>query len=378
MPAVLIAKASRWLAACALLMVSAVQAAPIVVTDVAGREVTLQQPAQRVILADARALLALNILHPQEPLKNIIAWDNSLKVKAPDLVEAYAKKFPQVMQIPTFDNPYVSDFSVESAVVRKPDLIIFDIGLLSKLKDSGVLAQLEKIGIPVLIIDFRQQPLTNTVASMQLLGKVFDEQQNADAFIQLYQQRLDLVRQRVATLKPEQRPSVFIERSAGMKGEQCCNTFGKGSFGQFIDTAGGNNIGSKLFPEMGGEVNVEQMIASNPDFYLMTGADWSRGHKGTLAVPLGYATDTATTEKKLAVLMNRTGLNVLKAVKEKRVMAIYHQFYDTPLNFIEVEAIAKFLHPDLFKDIDPQADIEMVHHKFTALDYSGVFWVTAK
>ncbi len=48
------------------------------------------------------------------------------------------------MQIPTFDNPYTSDFSVESAVVRQPDLIIFDIGLLSKLKDSGVLTQLEK------------------------------------------------------------------------------------------------------------------------------------------------------------------------------------------------------------------------------------------
>ncbi|MDM3810579.1 ABC transporter substrate-binding protein, partial [Proteus mirabilis] len=86
--------------------------------------------------------------------------------------------------------------------VRQPDLIIFDIGLLSKLKDSGVLTQLEKVGIPVLIIDFRQQPLTNTVASMALLGKVFDEQPNADAFIRLYQQRLELVRQRVATLKP--------------------------------------------------------------------------------------------------------------------------------------------------------------------------------
>ena len=173
MPAVLIAKAGRWLAACVLLLAGAAQAAPIVVTDVAGRQVTLPQPAKRVILADARALLALNILHPQEPLKNIIAWDNSLKVKAPDLVEAYAKKFPQVMQIPTFDNPYTSDFSVESAVVRQPDLIIFDIGLLSKLKDSGVLTQLEKVGIPVLIIDFRQQPLTTTVASMTLFGKVF-------------------------------------------------------------------------------------------------------------------------------------------------------------------------------------------------------------
>lgn len=93
MPAVLIAKAGRWLAACVLLLAGAAQAAPIVVTDVAGRQVTLPQPAKRVILADARALLALNILHPQQPLKNIIAWDNSLKVKAPDLVEAYAKNF---------------------------------------------------------------------------------------------------------------------------------------------------------------------------------------------------------------------------------------------------------------------------------------------
>ena len=70
MPAVLIAKmpAAGWPPAF-LLLAGAAQAAPIVVTDVAGRQVTLPQPAKRVILADARALLALNILHPQQPLK---------------------------------------------------------------------------------------------------------------------------------------------------------------------------------------------------------------------------------------------------------------------------------------------------------------------
>ncbi|SQC91326.1 Uncharacterised protein [Cedecea neteri] len=40
---------------------------------------------------------------------------------------------------------------------------------------------------------------------------------------------------------------VFAAMNAGQ-------TFGKGSYGQFIDTAGGNNIGSKLFPEMSGQV----------------------------------------------------------------------------------------------------------------------------
>lgn len=109
----------------------------------------------------------------------------------------------------------------------------------------------------------------------------------------------------------------------------------------------------------------------------MTGADWSRGHKGSVAVPLGYNTDTATTQAKLAHLMGRTGISILKSVQDKKVMAVYHQFYDGPLNVVAVEAIAKFLHPELFADLHPQADLEMIHQKYTAIDYSGVFWVTA-
>jgi len=368
----------RWFFACLMLFSGVVFAAPIKVTDVAGREVTLNGPAKRVILADGRALLALNVLHPQDPLENIIAWDNSLKVKAPDIVEAYSKKFPQASKIPMFENPYSSDFNVEQAVVMQPDLVIFDLGILPKLKSSGVLSQLEKIGIPVLIIDFRQQPLVNTIPSMRLLGEVFGQQERAEAYIKFYQQRMALVQQRIATLKPNQRPSVFIERSAGIRPGECCNTFGKGSYGQFIDAAGGDNIGSKLFPEMGGQVNIEQIITANPDYYLMTGADWGRGQRKTESVPLGYAADKASSQQKFDALLNRTGINVLPAIKNKRVMAIYHQFYDSPFNFLAVEAIAKFLHPALFTDIDPQADIESVHRDFTDLDYSGVFWVTAK
>ncbi|QMV52188.1 ABC transporter substrate-binding protein [Ewingella americana] len=368
---------ARLLAVASSLLISFVaQAAPFTVTDIAGRQVTFDHTPQRVMLADSRALIALNILHPEDPLKNIVSMDNSLQTKAADMNQAYLKKFPKMKDIPIFDNPYVADFSVEKAVTLKPDLVIFDTGLLSKMTDSGTLALLQKLNIPVLFIDFRQQPLTNTVASMQMLGKVFDEEKNAQTFIDFYQQRLNLIRQRVATLKPEQRPSVFIERHAGLHSEQCCSTFGKGSFGQFIDEAGGQNIGSKLFPAMGGDINVEQLISSNPDYYLMTGADWSRGNKPSGAVPFGYSTNEAAVQKSLNALMNRNGISVLKSIKDKQVLAMYHQFYDLPFNVIAVEEIAKFLHPDLFKDIDPLADLKMAHEKFTSLDYSGVFWAT--
>lgn len=48
-------------------------AEPITVTDIAGRTVTVNAPVSRIMLADSRVLVALNILHPSEPLKGIAA-----------------------------------------------------------------------------------------------------------------------------------------------------------------------------------------------------------------------------------------------------------------------------------------------------------------
>lgn len=355
-------------------------ATPMTVTDIAGREVTVNAPVSRVMLADSRVLVALNILHPQSPLKGIIAWDDALIKKAPDLSAAYSKKFPELSKIPVFPNPYTTDFSVEKALVAQPDLLIFDIGLKSKLTESGTLSLLEKSGLPVIFIDFRQYPLKNTMPSMALLGQVFGEPQQAEAFNQFYQQRLDLIRSKVATLDKSQRPSVFIERAAGISGEDyCCKTFGNGNFGEFVETAGGNNLGSQWFSiGMGGEINEEQLIHSNPDYYLMTAADWDSTRKGSASVPLGYTGDKAKSQARLIKLMERPKLRSLAAYQNKQVLALYQQYYDTPFNIIAVEAIAKFLHPNLFAELDPQADSDYLHKTFTALEGDGVFWVKAQ
>ncbi|WP_340614553.1 ABC transporter substrate-binding protein [Xenorhabdus thailandensis] len=355
------------------------QAEKITVEDIVGREVTVNTPVKRAILADSRMVIALNILHPSEPLKGIAAWDNALEKKSPDLATAYEKKFPQLSKIPVFPNPYTSDFNVEKAMMYKPDLVIFDIGLKSKLDNSNTINLLEKIGVPVIFIDFRQHPLSNTVPSMRLLGKVFKQEENANKFIQFYESRLSIINKRIAALSPKQIPRVFIERHAGMLGtENCCNTFATNSFGEFVTTAGGNNMGSKWFSGMGGKINEEQLLATNPDYYLMTVADWDTVHSNSQSVPLGYTGELATSEKRFQKLLSRPKLKILKSYREKRVMAIYHQYYDTPFNIIAVEAIAKWLHPDLFKDIDPNADNTYVHQTFTALDGSGVFWITTK
>lgn len=139
---------ARLLTACMttllMLLSFSATAQPVTVTDIAGRTVTVNAPVSRVMLADSRVLVALNILHPAEPLKGIVAWDDALTKKAPDLRIAYEKAFPQLADIPVFPNPYTTDFSVENALTHQPDLVIFDTGLHSKVTESGTLDLLEK------------------------------------------------------------------------------------------------------------------------------------------------------------------------------------------------------------------------------------------
>lgn len=359
-----------------LLTVVQVQAEPIKIKDIAGREVTLPQPAKRIILADARALQALQIVHPDDPFGNLIAWDNTLKTKAPDLYSLYMAKYPQLAKLPMLENAYLTDFSVEKAIQMHPDLIIFDFGVLEKLRQSRVLEQLEAVGIPVLFIDFRLRPLANSVPSIRLLGKALGDEPHAEAWAKFYEQRLEMIRQRTALLSDKEKPLVFIERHAGMTGDECCFTYGKGSFGEFIETAGGKNVGSAFFSGKNGTLSLEQLITSNPDRYIMTGADWSDNFRQSVGVSLGYRANPAEATQRLEHLMTRPGMDAINGIKNRQVLVIYHQFYDSPLNILAVEAIAKFLHPQRFKDLNPQSDIDFIHRDILKLPMSGMFWMT--
>ncbi|HCI5999562.1 TPA: ABC transporter substrate-binding protein [Klebsiella variicola subsp. variicola] len=351
------------------------QAQPITVTDLAGRSVIVNTPASRIILADSRMLLPMSLLHPEDALKNIVAWDDSMKTRAPDMGRYFARQFPQLGKIPVFINPYRSTFSVEQAIQLKPDLIIFDTGIVSKLRGEGTLAVLEKSNIPVIFIDFRQKPLVNTPVSMRLLGTVTGETQNAERFIRHWEQLLQRTRERVAAIPKKQWPGVVFENHAGMTGMTCCSVFGRDSFGEFIPAAGGRNLMADKVPSRGAEVSPELLITARPDIWLMSGADWSQRGTSSQAVPLGYEATRTTTLPRLLALMQRPTVNVLPVAKSTRVMAIYHQFYDSPFNVVALEAIAKLFHPQQFADIDPQADLEALYRDYVGIPYHGLFFV---
>ncbi len=376
-----------WLLALAApLLLVAVPAAPalaqdeamIEVTDMAGRTVQVRHGVQRAILAEGRLFYGTVVLDREKPFAQLAAIADDLKAFDPDTWNRYLERFPEAADVPMVGALAGTDFSVERAIDLDADLVIASLGFYAKAMETGIVDNLAKAGIPVIFIDFRERPLQNTVPSMMLLGRVFAKEAQAQAFVDFYTQKMQEVYTRLATVKEADRPVVFIERAAGLDPNACCMTFGPVNFGEFVGIAGARNWGSTFFAGLGGQVNPEQIIVDDPAYLLLTGANWSNSNPGNTAVWLGYETDPNKAEEQLRGLMNRPGFPELSAVKNHKVMAIYHQFYQSPYHFVAVQALAKWINPDLFQDVDPWATFTELHERFLPIKPSGVFWIELK
>ena len=68
----------------------------------------------------------------------------------------------------------------------------------------------------------------------------------------------------------------------------------------------------------------------------------------------------------------------LKAVREGRAYGLWNYFNAVPLNILAAEVFAKWLRPDLFADIDPEATLKEINARFAAVPFDGAYWIALK
>ena len=366
------------LAVCAALQPGqAASAAPaaqtvITVTDVVGRSVSVKAPVERVILAEGRQTYITASLDSDNPFKRVVGWADDLRTADYDSYVKYQQKFPDLVNIPIFGSPQSGSFSVEKAVELQPDVVTFSLDSYSAARDSGLIDTLAKVGIPSVIIDFRQQPLETTVPSILLLGRLYGREPQAQAVVDFYTQQVNLVFSRVESIKTPQ-PTVFLLRAAGLL--DCCGTFGRANLGMLIERAGGNNIAAGKFPGWAGTISPEAVLTADPEIIIATGSNWtySPGAKGF--VSLGYGANPEEARAQLRALTDAPGWSSLQAVKKGRFYAVWHQFYNSPFHFAILQQFAKWMYPEQFADLDPVAALQEYHRRFLPIEYSGAFWV---
>ncbi len=370
-------KAAAYMAATLPLLSTAALADPMTVTDIAGREVTLPDAPSRIILGEGRMMYAVAPLATEDPFEHIVGWKDDLILYDPDAFQKFEAAFPEdTARMVNFGNPYAGDFSVEAVIENEADLLILDLGNLFKAEETGLIEKLDEAGVPVVFIDFRRDPTANAIPSMLLLGRLLEEEARAAAFIDFYVAEMRKVTNIVQTLPVDEKPLVFMENAAGWNPGSCCNTFGSYNYGRFIELAGGRNYGSEMFAGYSSEVSLEGLIAADPDVLLGTGANWAEARPEVTATLLGYNADADDNQARLVALSERTGFKDLRAVQDGRMHSIYHQFYNSPYHFIAIQQLAKWLHPDDFADLDPDATFAKLHDEFMPFAVQGQFWVS--
>lgn len=367
----------RMLGATALAFLPALQAVadPITVTDIVGREVTLDGPADRVILGEGRQIFFAAVLDRDDPFKRVVGWRDDLLQAAPESYEMYAEKFPELAEIPTFGGFKDGTFDIEQAVALDPDVMILNLEAKAATDEAGYEEKLAKVGIPIVYVDFREKPFEHTAQSMHIIGELFGKEDRAAEFNAFYEEQIARVTEVIAAQDDLDRPLVFVDRAGGYS-EDCCMSFGHGNFGTFVELAGGENMAKPFIPGTFGTINAEQIIASDPDQIVVTGGNWEAYVPGGSWVGVGPGSDEDEARAKLAALMERPGFTGVKAVEDGQVHAIWHQFYNNPYSFVAVQRLATWLHPDLFPVLDADATLVELHERFLPVDYHPGYWVS--
>ncbi|HCK20168.1 MAG TPA: ABC transporter substrate-binding protein [Thalassospira sp.] len=363
-------------AALTMLVTGTAQAAEsVTVTDVTGREVTVEVPVQKVILGEGRLIYGLATLDSEDPFERVVGWRDDLKKADPQGYGLYAAKYPRIDDIPTFGGIKDGTFNIEQAISLNPDVVIMNLEAKGATEEGGFDEKLAAVGIPLVYIDFREAPIKNTETSMKILGQLTGKEDRAAEFIKFRSDHINEVEKRLREANPE-KPDVFIERAAGYS-EECCMSFGNENFGKMVEMAGGVNIAAPIIPGTFGTINPEQVIASNPDQFVGTGGDWEAYAPGMGWVPVGPGADMTEAKRKLDGLMERPAFTGIDATKNGNIHVVWHQFYNSPYQFVVIEQMAKWFHPDLFADIDPEATFKELHDRFLPLDYKPGYFISS-
>lgn len=341
------------------------------VVDIVGRTVRVPAKVNHILLGEGRFLYALALLEGADPLARIAGWQGELAYSDPNGWAEYKKRFPRIEQIPLIGRTSEDSVSSEKSMATRPDIAIFGLGGHGPGRQSGLVKELEKAGVPVVFIDFRSEPVKNTVASMRILGKAIQREAEAEAYVRFYEEHLARVQSRVKDVPDAQRPRVFAELLAGVW-DGCCHTVGKGNMGEFIDAAGGVNIAAGKIPGVIGDLHQEALIAQDPDVYIATG---SRPQGTRPMLKAGEGVTPQVLGASLRQLTERQGFSVLSSVRNGRAHGMWHNFYDAPTNILAIEAMAKWFYPERFKDVDPAATMQEINQRFLrALPMQGAYW----
>jgi iron complex transport system substrate-binding protein len=273
---------------------------PVILTDDAGRSVTLKSMPQRLVSLSPSNTEIVFALGLGDQLVGDTTYCN----------------YPEAAQTKTKVGGY-SDVDIEKVVSVQPDLILAD-----DIHEATVIPSLEKLNIPVLVL--HPANLDNIFKDINLVGDITGKSSVAKSLTADLQNRLSTITSKTDNVNGSRPRVLYVTWH-----DPIFTAGGDTITGELITLAGGTNVAQDLHGYA--TMTLESVIEKNPQIIIVMS---SMGDQ----VSLEYI----NSEPRLAVT---------DALKNKKVYGVDADLFGrtTPRTIDALEQLAKMVQPDLFK-----------------------------
>ena len=318
--------------------------------DTADRIVTVNKPIKRLVVC---------FPHPLETLRSIkVPKDIVVGVAKDRLDMSFFSEFDDVSSIGWRWTP-----DIEAILNLQPDAVI-----IYPFRMDKTLNVLESADIPAL--QFHCNMMEIHPEEARKLGYIFGNEEEAEEYLGWRENVLNSIEEVVEGITEDDRPDVYFETSFEASG------YSSHSMSEILVTSAG---GKDIFAgRTASEVDPEAVVDRNPDIIVKT-ASWELGGYG---VDVDGPDGLAKLKEVRDGVMSRPELRKVKAVEDEEVYILtVHLVSFYPVSgcrdFVATAYLAKWFHPELFGDLDPEA----IHQEYLTefqgleidLDEKGVF-----
>ncbi|MBU5228192.1 ABC transporter substrate-binding protein [Clostridium senegalense] len=287
---------------------------PIVIKDMMGNEVTLQEKPKKIAAASSTFLGSLYAVGGE----SICTPNLSKGSPAPKEAE----------NLPTIGKVYNPD--VEKLISLKPDLVIAQFGIQNKLVPT-----LKESNIPVLVLQMKTYD--EVLENLKIMGRIVGNEDKAEAIIDNMNKEKNSI---VKKLPKESKKIVILYATSNDISVKLENSIA-GNVAEILKL---NNIASGKKPEkMGDEAipfSIEEIVKEDPDVILVTSM-------------------VKSDEMAKEVIEKQLGSDPvwknLKAVKDNKIVYLPQKYflYNAGENFVDgIEFMAKGVYPEIYGELN--------------------------
>lgn len=328
--------------------------------DTAGKEITLQLPVERAVVINRNTAEMIKLLGAGDTV--VATGDTTIKNNP---------------YLGFQDKPDVGEtgkVNLEVILSLKPQVVF----AYTNRPDATLEEKLEPAGIKVVRMNnYLPEQMDDETRT---LGKIFQKEDKAQSFLAWKNNIEKQLEDRVKNIPDSEKKTVlalsagFLNTNAGYRIFPSQSLGGKPGVGEGYATimAGGKDAADLQWNPADASttimVDAEYVLKRNPDIITLHGT-WLGGYQTKDVKPFQDA---------FANIMNTTSVPKLKAGQNKEVYFFHTNFIGSDKRYIGNLQLAKYMYPDRFKDVDPEAYAKEYFEKWLNAPYQGIWYYSFK